>query len=78
MEFVLGGGQQPEEAMVSVICEMFNCTPPEARALDLAEVRKISDVRSLQSSFAQHNQDVSKMNPAGVPLWLESLEALND
>ena len=60
------------------MCDMFHCTPPEARRLNLEEVKKIADYRTLEAAKAQHNQDVNKMDPAHVPLWMEAIEDLND
>ena len=43
----------------------------------MALVRRILDVRLMESAKSQHNQDASKMTETQTELWMEAMEALN-
>lgn len=75
-EYVLGEGQPPE-SLISIVCETFGCTPDVAVKQDMALVRRILDVRLMESAKAQHNEDVAKMSEAQTAIWMEAMEALN-
>ena len=77
-EYLLGENQpQPIDSIISIICDAFHCTPPVARTLDLREVRRIMDIRLLESAKEQHNADNTQMSEAQTAIWMEAMEALN-
>ena len=76
-EFILGDGHQPAESLISIVCESFSCTPDIAVTQDMALVRRIWEVRLMESAKTQHQGDVTKMTEAETALWMEAMEALN-
>jgi len=74
---VLGEGQQPIEAILSVVCEAFNCTPDVAMRQDMVLVARILEARMLDNAKTQHNEDATKLTEAQMKLWLEAMEAVN-
>ena len=74
---MLGEGHQPDESIISIVCEAFGCTPDVAMRQDLALVRRILDYRMIESAKGQHNQDATKMTEAQTKLWMEAMEAVN-
>ena len=76
-EYVLGEGQQPIEAILSVVREAFNCRPSEAMGEDMALISRILEARMLDNAKTQHNEDATKLTEAQMKLWLEAMEAVN-
>jgi hypothetical protein len=77
-EFILHDGPQPPEALLSVICEAFNCTPAEALEQDPQTVYPILEYRLAEAAKRQHKTDVSKMTEGMARLWKEMHKALKD
>ena len=71
----MGDGPQPPEAVLSVICDAFGCTPNEAKAMDWMDVKGILDFRLAASAKDQHNRKVDEMSPAQVNMMTEMIKA---
>ena len=71
-------GHQPDDSLISIVCEAFNCPPDVAMRQDMRLVRRILEVRIMESAKAQHNEDAAKMTEVQTALWMEAMTALNE
>ena len=64
--------------MLSVLCEAFHCTPPEALELDPRLVYPVMEYRLLESAKDQQHQDASKMTEAQIRFMSDVVEIMKD
>ncbi len=71
--YLIHGGPQPDEAILSNVCDAFTCTPPEAKDIDWRDAMEVLEYRMLSAAKTQHNEDITKMTPSMAALWVEML-----
>ena len=76
----LGGEStsQPQESVISIICEAFSCTPDIALQQNPQIVREVLEYRMAQATVEQFNDDASKMTPEMVEMMKRLQESLNE
>ena len=67
----------PDEGLISIICDMFGCTPDVAIKQNYKTVRAIMDYKMAEQAKEVFNSDASKMTPSQVRMWKQLNEAQN-